>query len=204
LPITLSQLAERLGAEVDRGLADPGHHRGIQHSGGGPGCLVFAEEEVSFAAALASSAAAFWLGRADWGRGGSKPVLRTPSHGWPSPGRLCCCAARRPLRPSTLRLWLRPGCRLPARLHWPPRLHRGGSQHRRGHHHRQRSGDRRRRLASAAIAASTPGWSSTRGHAGRSGGDPRRGGAGRRRLRLRPRSSERRVHPVSPAGNAGH
>ena len=56
--MTLSQLAVHLGAQVDPGLADPLITRVSSIAAAEPGCLVFAEEEVSFAAALASSAAA--------------------------------------------------------------------------------------------------------------------------------------------------
>ena len=76
--ITLSQLAAKLGAEVDRGLADPVVTGVSSISGAGPGCLVFAEEEASFAAALASSAAAVLVSpqRAVAANPGNKAVLR--------------------------------------------------------------------------------------------------------------------------------
>jgi UDP-3-O-[3-hydroxymyristoyl] glucosamine N-acyltransferase len=76
--ITLSQLAVSLGAEVDRGLADPVITGVSSIAAAGPGCLVFAEEEVSFAAALASSAAAVLVSEQVGVPSGSKPVLRVP------------------------------------------------------------------------------------------------------------------------------
>ena len=78
--ITLSQLAVRLGAEVDRGLntADPDITGVSSIAAAGPGCLVFAEEEASFAAALASSAAAVLASSQVGVPSGSKPVLRVP------------------------------------------------------------------------------------------------------------------------------
>ena len=61
--MTLSQLAERLGAEFDRTLSSDPIISGVSSiPGARPGCLVFAEEEASFAAALASSAAAVLAG----------------------------------------------------------------------------------------------------------------------------------------------
>ena len=47
-------------------------------AGAGPGCLVFAEEEASFAAALASGAGAVLVGPQMTAVGASKPVLRIP------------------------------------------------------------------------------------------------------------------------------
>jgi UDP-3-O-[3-hydroxymyristoyl] glucosamine N-acyltransferase len=74
--ITLSQLAANLGAQVDHGLADPVITGVSSIAAAGPGCLVFAEEEVSFAAALASSAAAVLVSAQVAVPSGSKPVLR--------------------------------------------------------------------------------------------------------------------------------
>ena len=76
--ITLSQLARTLGAEVDRGSADPVITRVSSIAAAGPGCLVFAEEEASLAAALASSAAAVLVSTQVGNLNGSKPVLRLP------------------------------------------------------------------------------------------------------------------------------
>jgi UDP-3-O-[3-hydroxymyristoyl] glucosamine N-acyltransferase len=77
--MTLSQLAERLGAEFDRTLLSDPIINGVSSiPGARPGCLVFAEEEASFAAALASSAAAVLAGPQMTAVGDSKPVLRTP------------------------------------------------------------------------------------------------------------------------------
>src|SRR5580704_204476 len=76
MPITLSQLAERLGAEVD-GLQLDTEVTGVYSiAGAGPGCLVFAEDEVSFAAALASGAVAVLAGPQMAIAGASKPILR--------------------------------------------------------------------------------------------------------------------------------
>jgi UDP-3-O-[3-hydroxymyristoyl] glucosamine N-acyltransferase len=76
MPITLSQLAERLGAEVD-GLQFDTEVTGVSSiAGAGPGCLVFAEDEVSFAAALASGAVAVLAGPQMAIAGASKPILR--------------------------------------------------------------------------------------------------------------------------------
>lgn len=77
MPITLSQLAERLGAEVDCLEFDTVITGVSSIAGARPGCLVFAEEEASFAAALASSAAAVLVGPHRTAAGVSKPVLRT-------------------------------------------------------------------------------------------------------------------------------
>jgi UDP-3-O-[3-hydroxymyristoyl] glucosamine N-acyltransferase len=77
MPITLSQLAERLGAEVD-GLQFDTEVTGVSSiAGAGPGCLVFAEDEASFAAALASGAVAVLVGPQIATAGARKPVLRT-------------------------------------------------------------------------------------------------------------------------------
>jgi UDP-3-O-[3-hydroxymyristoyl] glucosamine N-acyltransferase len=77
--MTLSQLAERLGAEIDRSLSPDPVISGVSSiPSARPGCLVFAEEEASFAAALASSAAAVLAGPQMTAVGSSKPVLRTP------------------------------------------------------------------------------------------------------------------------------
>jgi UDP-3-O-[3-hydroxymyristoyl] glucosamine N-acyltransferase len=74
--MTLSQLADRLGAEVDQNVPDVLITGVSSIPGARPGCLVFAEEEAALAAALASSAAAVLAGPGV--RGGGKPVLRTP------------------------------------------------------------------------------------------------------------------------------
>ncbi len=76
--MTLSQLAVSLGAQVDPGLADPLITRVSSIAAAEPGCLVFAEEEVSVAAALASSAAAVLVFEQVSPQSGSKPVLRVP------------------------------------------------------------------------------------------------------------------------------
>jgi UDP-3-O-[3-hydroxymyristoyl] glucosamine N-acyltransferase len=80
--ITLSQLAVKLGAEVDRGLAaqaaDPVITGVSSIPAAGPGCLVFAEEEASFAAALASPAAAILVSSQVVIPSDGKPVLRVP------------------------------------------------------------------------------------------------------------------------------
>jgi UDP-3-O-[3-hydroxymyristoyl] glucosamine N-acyltransferase len=74
--IPLSQLAAKLGAEVEVGSADPLITGVSSIPAAGPGCLIFAEEEASFAAALGSSAAAV-LASLQFGAGsGAKPVLR--------------------------------------------------------------------------------------------------------------------------------
>jgi UDP-3-O-[3-hydroxymyristoyl] glucosamine N-acyltransferase len=72
--LTLRQLAEQLGAEVDRTLADPVITGVSSIPGAGPGRLVFAEEEASYAAALASPAAAVVVS-AQIAASRSKPVL---------------------------------------------------------------------------------------------------------------------------------
>ncbi len=77
MPITLSQLAERLGAEVD-GVQIDSMVTGVSSiAGARPGCLVFAEEEASFAAALASGAVAVLVGPQITAAGARKPILRT-------------------------------------------------------------------------------------------------------------------------------
>ena len=76
MPIPLSELAERLGAEFDGAAA--GHViTGVSSiASAGPGCLVFAEEDVSFAAAMASSAGAVLVGHQVLAGDAHKPVLR--------------------------------------------------------------------------------------------------------------------------------
>jgi UDP-3-O-[3-hydroxymyristoyl] glucosamine N-acyltransferase len=80
--ITLSQLAERLGAEFDLGPSKLGVDSVITAvssiPAAHPGCLVFAEEETSLAAALASSAAAVLVSTQMASPGGTKPLLRVP------------------------------------------------------------------------------------------------------------------------------
>jgi UDP-3-O-[3-hydroxymyristoyl] glucosamine N-acyltransferase len=76
MPIPLSQLADRLGAEADQPVPDILITGVSSIPGAGPGCLVFVEEEVSLASALASSAAAVLVGPGM--RSAGKPVLRTP------------------------------------------------------------------------------------------------------------------------------
>jgi UDP-3-O-[3-hydroxymyristoyl] glucosamine N-acyltransferase len=76
MPITLSQLADRLGAEVDQGVPDLMITGVSSIPGARPGCLVFAEEEAALSAALASTAAAVLVGPGI--RVAGKPVLRTP------------------------------------------------------------------------------------------------------------------------------
>jgi UDP-3-O-[3-hydroxymyristoyl] glucosamine N-acyltransferase len=77
MPITLSQLAERLGAEVDCLQFDAMVTGVSSIAAAGPGCLVFAEEEASFAAALASGAVAVLVGPQMAAAGARKPILRT-------------------------------------------------------------------------------------------------------------------------------
>ena len=78
MPIPLSELAEQLGAELDGALV--GHViTGVSSiAGAGPGCLVFAEEEASYAAAMASGAGAVLVGQHMAAAGANKPVLRLP------------------------------------------------------------------------------------------------------------------------------
>jgi UDP-3-O-[3-hydroxymyristoyl] glucosamine N-acyltransferase len=74
--IPLSQLADQLGAEVDRVPLDVMIYGVSSIPGAGEGCLVFAEEETSLAAALASGAAAVLVGRSMACAGAVKPMLR--------------------------------------------------------------------------------------------------------------------------------
>jgi UDP-3-O-[3-hydroxymyristoyl] glucosamine N-acyltransferase len=78
MPIPLSELAEQLGAELEG--AQLGYViTGVSSiAGAGPGCLVFAEEEASFAAAMASHAGAVLVGQQMTTAGAKKPVLRLP------------------------------------------------------------------------------------------------------------------------------
>jgi UDP-3-O-[3-hydroxymyristoyl] glucosamine N-acyltransferase len=76
MAITLSQLADRLGAEVNQPVPDLLITGVSSIPGAQPGCLVFAEEEAALAAALASPAAAVLAGPGMRAEG--KPVLRTP------------------------------------------------------------------------------------------------------------------------------
>jgi UDP-3-O-[3-hydroxymyristoyl] glucosamine N-acyltransferase len=78
MPITLTQLAERLGAEIDGVQVDRVITRVSSIAGADPGCLVFAEEDASFAAALASSAGGVLVGPHMATTGANKPVLRIP------------------------------------------------------------------------------------------------------------------------------
>src|ERR1700756_4341509 len=77
MPLPLSQLAEQLGAEIEG--VPVGHViTGVSSiARANPGCLVFAEEEASFAAALASDAGAVLVGLQMTAAGANKPVLRT-------------------------------------------------------------------------------------------------------------------------------
>jgi UDP-3-O-[3-hydroxymyristoyl] glucosamine N-acyltransferase len=78
MPIPLTELAERLGAELD-GPEIGQMITGVSSiAGAGPGCLVFAEEEASFAAAMASGAGAVLVGQQMSTAGANKPVLRIP------------------------------------------------------------------------------------------------------------------------------
>lgn len=77
MPITLSQLADRLGAELDGGSPELAITRVSGIPDAGAGCLVFAEDDASLAAALASCASAVLTG-ARTVAAGSKPLLRTP------------------------------------------------------------------------------------------------------------------------------
>jgi UDP-3-O-[3-hydroxymyristoyl] glucosamine N-acyltransferase len=76
MPIPLSELAERLGAEIDGVPVDHVITGVSSIAAAGPGCLVFAEEEGSFAAALASRAGAVLVGPQMGVAGANKPVLR--------------------------------------------------------------------------------------------------------------------------------
>jgi UDP-3-O-[3-hydroxymyristoyl] glucosamine N-acyltransferase len=78
MPIPLSQLAERLGAEIDGVLVDHVITGVSGIAAAGPGCLVFAEEEASFAAALASAAGAVLVSPQMTTAAANKPVLRIP------------------------------------------------------------------------------------------------------------------------------
>jgi UDP-3-O-[3-hydroxymyristoyl] glucosamine N-acyltransferase len=76
MPIPLSQLADQLGAEVDGVPLDVIIHGVSSIPGARQGCLVFAEEEISLAAALASPSAAVLVGRGMASPGTAKPLLR--------------------------------------------------------------------------------------------------------------------------------
>ena len=78
MPIPLSQLAARLGAEVDGHPFDTMIIGVSSIAAAHPGCLVFAEDEASFAAALTSLAAAVLVGPQISSTISGKPVLRTP------------------------------------------------------------------------------------------------------------------------------
>src|ERR1700736_1964495 len=78
MPIPLGQLAEQLGAGIDSGPVGPVITAVSSIAGAGPGCLVFAEDETSFAAALASGAGAVLVGPQMATAGANKPVLRIP------------------------------------------------------------------------------------------------------------------------------
>jgi UDP-3-O-[3-hydroxymyristoyl] glucosamine N-acyltransferase len=76
MPIPLSELAEQLGAELDGAQVDHVITGVSSIAGAGPGCLVFAEEEASFAAAMASDAGAVLVGQQMTTAGANKPLLR--------------------------------------------------------------------------------------------------------------------------------
>jgi UDP-3-O-[3-hydroxymyristoyl] glucosamine N-acyltransferase len=76
MPIPLSELAERLGAELDGAQADAVITGVSSIAAAGPGCLVFAEEEASFAAAMASGAGAVLVAPQMSMSDAHKPVLR--------------------------------------------------------------------------------------------------------------------------------
>lgn len=78
MPIPLSELAEQLGAELDGAQVDHVITGVSSIAGAGPGCLVFAEEEASFAAAMASGAGAVLVGQHMTTARANKPVLRLP------------------------------------------------------------------------------------------------------------------------------
>ncbi|MGC2400151.1 MAG: UDP-3-O-(3-hydroxymyristoyl)glucosamine N-acyltransferase [Acidobacteriaceae bacterium] len=78
MPFTLRQLATQLGAEVDGLAADPPIAGVSSISRAATGCLVFAEDEVSLAAALASNASAVLVGAQTSPGQVSKPILRAP------------------------------------------------------------------------------------------------------------------------------
>src|ERR1700749_5038661 len=75
MPIPLSELAERLGAQLDGAQVDHVITGVSSIAGAVPGCLVFAEEEASLAAAMASDAGAVLVGQQMVTAGASKPVL---------------------------------------------------------------------------------------------------------------------------------
>jgi UDP-3-O-[3-hydroxymyristoyl] glucosamine N-acyltransferase len=76
MPIPLSQLADLLGAELDRVPSDVMIHGVASIPGAREGCLVFVEDETSLAAALASAAAAVLVGQSMASGGADKPLLR--------------------------------------------------------------------------------------------------------------------------------
>ena len=76
MPIPLSQLADQLGAEVDCVPLSVMIHGVSSIPGARQGCLVFAEDETSLAAALASAAAAVLVGRGMASAAANKPLLR--------------------------------------------------------------------------------------------------------------------------------
>ena len=78
MPIPLSELAKQLGAELD-GVRAARVITGVSSiAAAGPGCLVFAEEEASFAAAMASGAGAVLVSSQMSTAGANKPILRLP------------------------------------------------------------------------------------------------------------------------------
>jgi UDP-3-O-[3-hydroxymyristoyl] glucosamine N-acyltransferase len=78
MPVPLSELAQQLGAELDGAQVDHLITGVSSIACAGPGCLVFAEEETSFAAALASDAGAVLAGPQTTTTGAAKPILRIP------------------------------------------------------------------------------------------------------------------------------
>ena len=77
MPISLRELAARLGAELEGPLAADPVISGVSSiAGARPGCLVFAEEAASLAAAGSSAATAVLVGRHLALPNDAKPVLR--------------------------------------------------------------------------------------------------------------------------------
>jgi UDP-3-O-[3-hydroxymyristoyl] glucosamine N-acyltransferase len=78
MPFTLRQLASQLGAEVDGLPGDPAITGVSSIANASTGLLVFAEDEDSFAAALASEASVVLAGSQRMPGRVNKPILRTP------------------------------------------------------------------------------------------------------------------------------
>ncbi len=114
MPIPLSQLAERLGAEVDGLPFDTDDHRGIQHRGAQVlDAWCSRRKRPRSRPRSPPVPPRFWSGRRWLPLAPVSQFCVLRSRVWRLPAPPCCCVDRSPLRPSTLPPCLRLGCKLP-------------------------------------------------------------------------------------------